>query len=388
MTGATHNAIWLCPDQLFDGQRLTSGSAISVVDGICAAIVPVDQVPGQHERIVIDGIVAPGFVDLQVNGGGGRLINSEPTSECMQAIAAVHKSLGTVAILPTVITDRREVLERAVEAAIDARGSDGVAGLHIEGPHISNSRRGTHATEYIRPLRDDTLALVGRLRDADIPVMITLAPEAATSAQISALDEMGAVVSLGHSDAGAATTRAAFDAGARSVTHLFNAMSPMQNREPGLTGAAINSTAYAGVICDGVHVADEMVGLAFRAKTVADRMFLVSDAMPTVGGPTSFKLYGQEIQLRRGRLVNSEGSLAGAHTTVAAGVARLVNVVGLDPETALRAAIHVPSTLMGLDLDHVIGRSAGDLLHLDAQLNLLGPAYVPSSVQGVAARMR
>jgi N-acetylglucosamine-6-phosphate deacetylase len=172
-------------------------------------------------------------------------------------------------------------------------------------------------------------------------------------------------VSIGHSDATAEATRQLLDEGASCFTHLFNAMSPMLNRAPGVTGACINSTAYAGIICDGIHVADEMVGLALRARPVADHMFLVSDAMSTVGGSDHFRLYGEEIRLVNGRLVNAEGSLAGAHVTMAESLARLIRVVGIAPDQALRMTSTVPARVIGRpDLARLTGRSTRDLLIL------------------------
>lgn len=377
----TDDCIWIRPDGVFDGARLHRAMALClsagrVVEGD-AGIEP----PAGTKVTRIAGLVTPGFVDLQVNGGGDILINREPTPEAMFDVAAAHHRLGTVAILPTVITDAPEVLEAAAGAALSAVGRGGVAGLHIEGPHIAEARRGTHAARHIRPLDDRTVALVERLRQADVPVMITLAPEAADPDRIARLAASGAVVSLGHTDATAEETRAALGAGAGCFTHLFNAMSPMLNRAPGVVGAAINSEAHSGIICDGIHVADEMVALALRARPVPDRMFLVSDAMPTVGGSDRFRLYDMEIRLRDGRLVNSEGSLAGAHVTVAQSVARLVRVLGVAPETALRMAVTVPSRLMGLGLDRIKGRSLSELLLLDAGLARVGalPDHLPTA---------
>jgi N-acetylglucosamine-6-phosphate deacetylase len=276
-------------------------------------------------------------------------------------------------VMPTVITDAAAVLARAVEAALEVQGQPGILGLHIEGPHLSLARKGTHAPEHIRPFEPATLAHVRRLRAAGVAVMLTLAPEAVGAADIAALAATGAVVSIGHSDATAEATRAALAAGASCITHLFNAMSPMLNRAPGLTGAAINSTAHAGIICDGIHVADEMVGLAVRARPVADRMFLVSDAMATVGGGDSFTLYGRTIRLSEGRLVNAEGSLAGAHTTMAASLARLIGVVGVAPDVALRMAVSTPARLIGQGaLAGLTGRRAEDLLVLDEGWSLAG----------------
>jgi len=361
---------WLCPERLFDGQTLRSGMALGLSGGRVATVVPAAGLAGGR---AVAGTISPGFVDLQVNGGGDVLMNTTPTSAGMAAIAAAHRRFGTVALLPTVITDAPEVLDAAVAAALEAVGLPGILGLHIEGPHLSLARRGTHAARFVRPMDAVTVTQVRRLRDAGIAVMITVAPEGVQPGQIAALAAMGAVVSLGHSDTTAETVRAALDEGATCFTHLFNAMSPMLSRSPGVTGACINSQAYAGIICDGHHVADEMVGLAIRARPVPDRMFLVSDAMSTVGGSDRFTLYGEEVRLVDGRLVNAEGSLAGAHVTMALSVARLIRVVGIAPELALRMAVTVPATLIGAGLQAgVMGRDLADLIVLDADWVVTG----------------
>ena len=335
--------IWLCPDRLFDGQTLLGGRALGLSHGRTTQIRDLSDLPANARRLPLSGTLAPGFLDLQVNGGGDAFLNATPTAAAMAIMAAAHRRFGTVAILPTVITEAPEVLAAAVEAAMAAKGQSGILGLHIEGPHLSLVRRGTHSAQWVRPFEPATLSHVKRLRAAGIFVKITVAPEAVSKGQIAALVATGAVVSLGHSDATAEATRAALAEGASCFTHLFNAMSPMQNRAAGVTGACINSTAYSGIICDGHHVADEMVGLAIRARPVPDRMFLVSDSMSTVGGSDRFVLYGQEVRLIGGRLVNSEGSLAGAHVTMAESVQRLISVVGIPPEQALTMAIGTPA---------------------------------------------
>lgn len=371
MTGSA--PYWLCPELIFDGTDVLTGRAVYVANGVACDCRAIADVPPLDRQMALRGMITPGFVDLQVNGGGDVLLNTTPTAAGMATIAAAHRRFGTVAILPTVITDAPHVLAAVAEAALDAKGQRGILGLHIEGPHIAVARRGTHAENLVRPLDAATLAIVQRLRDAGISVMITLAPEAATRGQIAELAAMGAIVSLGHTDASADETRAALDAGASCFTHLFNAMSPMLNRSPGVVGAAINSAVHAGIICDGVHVADEMVALAIRARPLSDRMFLVSDAMPTVGGSDHFDLYGQQIRLVDGRLLNAEGSLAGAHVTMAQSVARLVNVLGVAQATALRMAVTVPAGLLGRpDLAQIIGRDVADLLVLDASLDVTG----------------
>jgi N-acetylglucosamine-6-phosphate deacetylase len=291
----------------------------------------------------------------------------------MAAIAAAHRRLGTAAILPTLITDAPDVLDRATDAAIAARGQKGIAGLHLEGPHIALARRGTHAAAHVRPLDDHTIALVRRLRAAGVRVLVTLAPEACAPGQIATLAATGAIVSIGHSDATAAEVRAALAEGASCFTHLFNAMSPLLHRAPGVVGAALNSHVPAGIICDGIHVEDDLVGLAIRARPAPDLMFLVSDAMPTVGGPDRFRLYDMEIRVDQGRLVNPEGSLAGAHTTMAESVARLVAAVGLPAETALRMAITIPARVIGApELAQIAGRPLDEIVLLDPEARFTG----------------
>ena len=364
---------WLCPDLVFDGQTLLADHALDMASGRIRSLTMLKNLPAGAECRTVPGTITPGYLDLQVNGGGDVFLNDTPTPSGMAEIAAAHRRFGTVGIMPTLITDAPEVLDRAAEAILAARNDAGILGLHIEGPHISEARRGTHATRFIRPLDDRTIAVVTKLRRAGVAVMITVAPEATSPGQIAALAATGAVVSIGHSDASAAEVRAALEQGASCFTHLFNAMSPMLNRAPGVTGACINSTAYAGIICDGVHVADEMLGLALRARPVPDTTFLVSDAMPTVGGSDRFSLYGDEISLEHGRLVNSEGSLAGAHVTMAQSVARLIRHVGVTPETALRMAVTIPARVISAPhLSGVIGREVSDLLVLDSNWQVCG----------------
>ncbi len=353
---------WIAPDRLFDGHSIQSGVAVRVNDGLVAEIGPAPA-----EAVKVKGLLTPGYVDLQVNGGGGVFLNETPTREGIATIADAHRRFGTVALLPTVITDAPDVLENAANAAIAAQGLHGILGLHIEGPHISRERRGTHAATHVRPFDERTMAVVTHLRDINIPVMITLAPEVTPLKTISKLAETGAVVSIGHSNATAEQVNEAIEAGATCATHLFNAMSPMTSRAPGVVGAVINSTIYSGIICDGHHVADSMVGLAVRGRPQADRMILVSDSMATVGGPDHFNLYGHEVVLKNGRLINKEGSLAGAHVTQAEGVQRLIHKVGLSEEVALRMATSTPAACMGLpQVGALEGRRADDVLLLDA----------------------
>ncbi len=364
---AAAEGAWIVADTIFDGKWLRSGQALFVQRGrVQIARLPKDA--GQVWRT--RGILSPGFVDLQVNGGGGVLLNSRPTAEGARAIARAHRTTGTAAILPTVITDRADVIEAAARAVEQSLGQDGIAGLHIEGPHIALARKGTHRAADIRPLDDRTMALVGALGAARVPVMITVAPEAVAPGQIAALVRQGVVVAIGHTDATAAQVQASLAEGAQTFTHLFNAMSQMQGREPGCVGAAINSHAYCSIICDGLHVAPEMLALAIRARPVADRMVIVTDAMPTVAGPDRFDLYGQTIRLQDGRLVNAAGALAGAHVTMLQSVRFVVERLGQSPELALRMAISHPARLMGFEaLGQIEGRAASDVLLIASDLS-------------------
>jgi len=363
---------WIRPSRLFNEGRLHIGAVLGVLNGRVQIFTEDIQVKEAHQVMDFDGIISPGFVDLQVNGGGGVLLNETPTKEAIWDIAKAHRKYGTTGILPTVITDSVSVLSRAVDAAMEAVGQNGILGLHIEGPHISTERRGTHKAEFVRPLDEDTIRLVEKLRSADVPTMLTLAPDVVSPEDISRLVDLGTVVSIGHSKASADVVRRALEAGASCFTHLFNAMPPMAGREPGVVGAAINSHAFAGIICDGIHVADEMVAMAIRARPVSDRMYLVSDAMPTVGGPTEFNLYGTKVALIDNRLVNSEGGLAGAHTTQNEGVKRLVDRIGISTEDALKMAITIPSNAMGLEMEQLQGRSIKDIICLTDGLEYQG----------------
>ncbi len=360
---------WIAPERLFDGNRIVANRALKIRDGAVVSVTETGSVPGKVAPVRLPGTLMRGFFDIQVNGGGGALLNAAPNARTVRTIARAHRRFGTTAILPTVITDRPEVTRAACQAVEQCVGRDGVIGIHIEGPHIGQARRGTHDAAFIRPLDDRTLDLVQGLRARAVPVLITLAPEAVRPGQVRALVDFGAVVSIGHTDADADAARRLLDEGAACFTHLFNAMSPMENRAPGVTGAAINSTAYCSVICDGVHVDETMVGLAVRARPEPDRMILISDAMPTVGGGDSFDLYGRTVRLLDGRLVNGEGTLAGAHTTVAEGVARMVRRIGVPLEETLRMALSNPARLMGMtDLLSLEGASLEDLIVLDDDL--------------------
>jgi N-acetylglucosamine-6-phosphate deacetylase len=256
-----------------------------------------------------------------------------------------------VSLLPTIVTDVHEVMERAADAAIAAHGRNGIRGIHIEGPHISVQRKGAHNPALIRSIDERTFSLVSRLRAARIPVLLTLAPECVPPGTIARLCGLGVVVSIGHTAGDAGTTRAAIVEGAMSATHLYNAMAPMTARAPGVVGAILDSDVYVGFIADGHHLDDQVLRLAIRSRPRSDRMVLVSDAMPTWNGPDWFELYGERISLKDGKLVTRISSLAGVHFDMGSSVQRLVRIVGIDRDAALRMATSVPARMMGLEAE-------------------------------------
>ena len=334
----------IAPRHVWAGGRLLSGIAIEVEGGRVRQARPLgDDLPDWRPHLAM-----PGASDLQVNGGGGVLVNGEPTPDGLRAIRDAHARLGTAEIMPTVITDAPEVLEAAADAILAVRDEPGFLGLHIEGPHIAPERRGTHDAAHVRPLDRRTVDLVARLRSAGVRVMVTLAPESADPALLAEIVGTGAVVSAGHSAATAEETRAALAAGVSCFTHLFNAMPPMTSRAPGILGAAILSDAACGIIADGIHVGWDMLRLALAARPKGAVTFLVSDAMPTVGGPDRFTLYGRTIRLAEGRLVNAEGALAGAHVDMLTSLARLHRHADVPLERCVGMATDLPRRVLGL----------------------------------------
>lgn len=362
----------------FDGVRLRPGHVLVVEGGRVAGLVPAPG-PAEARRIALDGgILAPGFIDVQVNGGGGVMLNDAPTPATMRRIARAHRPLGTLALLPTLITDRPETLRAAIEAA--AARPPGVIGLHLEGPHLAPARRGAHLADLMRPMTDDDVALYLAARPRVGVLLLTVAAEMVRPGQVRRLARGGVIVSLGHSDCTAAEAEALFEAGARGATHLFNAMSGLGHRTPGLAAAVLGRPgAWAGMIADGHHVDDRLLRLALAAKRGPGRLFLVSDAMATVGGTAEgFTLNGREVRLAAGqggalpRLTLADGTLAGAAISLADALGHAVRALGLPREDALRRVTADPAAFLGIAARR--GRlrpgAVADLVHLSDNLSV------------------
>ncbi|MEH7827833.1 N-acetylglucosamine-6-phosphate deacetylase [Gemmobacter denitrificans] len=328
--------------RIFDGQRLHDGLAMVIEQDRIAALIPTPVEGAQ----IISGVLAPAFIDLQVNGGAGHQVGPATTPADLAAICAAHRRLGTAGILPTLITDTAETTARVIEAGRDCQGTPGFLGLHLEGPHLDPRRKGAHDPSLIRAMTradQDRIAAAA----ADLPaLLVTLAPESAQPDQIAALAAAGVVVSLGHTDCSHATAQTAFAAGARCVTHLFNAMSQLGNREPGLVGATLSGTAAAGIIADGIHVHPDTLRIAMAARQ--DGLFLVTDCMAFAGTElTELQLNGRRVLRRAGRLELPDGTLAGADLTMAQAIRTLITQVGIAPERALAMASRIPADLIG-----------------------------------------
>lgn len=337
-------------------QGVLEGAAIEVADGRICSIGPVGPAaPGATTINLAGGWLLPGFIDTQVNGGGGVLFNDQVDVDAIAAIGAAHRAFGTTAFLPTLISDTPAQIVAAldaVDAAIDA-GVPGVVGIHVEGPFINELRRGIHDAGSIRRLDPDTLALLSAPRRGR--VMLTLAPELCDEQDIRALTQRGVIVSAGHSDATYDQAMRAIGAGLSGFTHLFNAMSPLHHRQPGAVGAAFDSDTWCGLIVDDAHLHAAVVRLAVRVKG-ADRLMLVTDAMPSVGTRDgNFTLQGKRIVVEGGVCLFEDGTLAGTDLDMASALRNTVAATGLSvPEVAPMASA-TPARFLGL------GESYGSL---------------------------
>jgi N-acetylglucosamine-6-phosphate deacetylase len=360
--------------RIFDGEHWHDDAALLVDAGGVKAIVPRAAVGDARVEPLDGGLLVPGFVDLQVNGGGGVLLNDVPTLAGITTICTTHAQYGTTALLPTLITDTPVVNAAAVAAGIAASEAKlpGFLGLHLEGPHLSIARKGAHDPKLIRPMDEVDLEALVAARTRLPNLLTTVAAETVTPAQIARLVAAGIVVSIGHSDARFAQVEAAAAAGASMGTHLFNAMSQIGNREPGLVGAMLaDGRFHAGLIADGIHVAAESIGIALRAKRGPGRIFLVTDAMSMTGTDlTSFTLNGRTIFRANGALRLADGTLAGADLTMIDAIAFVNRTIGLSLEEALRMATVYPAVALGVAARH--GRlgtgSAADFVHLSEAL--------------------
>jgi N-acetylglucosamine-6-phosphate deacetylase len=367
---ALSNARLLLDDGFVEGR-------VVLVEGerVVAIAAPGDpRVASATRRDLGGAYLLPGFVDCQVNGGGGALFNDAPSVDTIRRIGAAHRRYGTTGFLPTLISDDLSVIATAIEAvrsAIIAR-VPGVIGVHIEGPFISAERKGAHDPAKFRDLDAQGVALLSSLGVGR--TLVTLAPEMATPATIRALANAGVVISAGHTNGTFDEVTEALRHGVRGVTHLYNAMSPLTHREPGAVGAALlDPGCWCGLIVDGRHVHPAALRIALRCKR-PDRFMLVTDAMPSVGHDRdSFLLQGRRITVKDGVCVDEHGTLSGSAIDMASAVRNCVDLLGLPLEQAARMASTYPAEFLGLGAE--LGRIApgyrANLVAVDSEVNVI-----------------
>ena len=349
---------------------------VLVEAGHIVAVVPG---PPPRDAQVVDlagQCLVPGFIDTQVNGGGDVLFNDEPTVDGLRRIAAAHRRYGTTGMLPTLISDDVEVMRRAIDATREALAQHvpGVLGVHLEGPYLNAARKGVHDPSKFHTPDAAELDLVASL-GKDGVTLVTLAPERFDAATLRALAQRGVVIAAGHTAATYEQLRDGFANGITGITHLFNAMTPMNSREPGAVGAALeNPDAWCGLIVDGYHVHDATLRVAIAARP-RGKMMLVTDAMPPVGGQReAFSLYGVEMICRDGQCTTADGTLAGSALDMASAVRNSVQRLGLPLEEACRMASQYPAQFIGLggELGRIAPGYRADLVMLDDALNVQG----------------
>jgi N-acetylglucosamine-6-phosphate deacetylase len=373
---------FLAGGRLFTGDRMLDQHGVSIDGDRITGVHPVADPPAgtRAHQLPAGSILVPGFVDVQVNGAGGVLFNDTPTAAGALAIAAAVRRTGTTGVLPTLITDEPGKLRAACDAAVEALAhpAGGVLGVHLEGPFLSPERPGVHPRRWMRrPGAADIELLLGvaRHRLADRGrLLVTVAPECVDDRDIAQLVAAGVIVAAGHTAATVERTREALAAGVRGFTHLFNAMPPIMNRQPGPVLAALaDPDAWCNIIADGVHVHPALLRLLVQIKPPG-KVLLVTDAMPPCGtDAASFTLFGHTILRENGRLVTEDGTLAGADIDMAASVRHCVELLDLPLEESLRMASLYPARYIGMD--HELGRVAAghraDLTLLRSDLTVL-----------------
>jgi N-acetylglucosamine-6-phosphate deacetylase len=367
----------LLPDRLFDGEKILSRQGVVIENGKIEAVLPANAIDPVLPRRHLEGLLAPGFIDVQVNGGGGIQFNDATTAEGIAGIGAAHRRFGTTGFMVTLISDTREKTAEAMQAAAAAlaAGVPGLLGVHIEGPFLNVERRGVHAAAMIRALEPEDLAILTGLGAGR--TLVTLAPEKVPPADISRLLEAGVILAAGHTAADYATVRRALDLGLTGFTHLYNAMPPLAGRDPGPVGAALEDKAsWCGIIADLHHVAGPCLKLAIAAKGY-ERMMLVTDAMATVGSDLQdFIFQGQKITRAGGRLTTAEGraagTLAGSDLDMATAVRNTARHLGLPLEQALAMASRVPAAFLRLEseLGRILPGYSASLVLLDEDLQV------------------
>ena len=363
----------LLGSQIFCGERFYDDHALLVEGKSIVDIVDKNNTPDNFNKIELDqGILAPGFIDLQVNGGGGVLFNNSPNKESLNTIIKAHQFFGTTSVMPTVISDSLEVLEQCIKTVTEEiKNNSSLLGIHIEGPFFNTKYRGVHQKQYISTINSDYLNLFESLKG--FPVMLTLAPECISSQQLKHLTSLGIKTLAGHTDASYDELDDAIKNGLDGFTHLFNAMGQISAREPGVVGSALHfENTFASIIVDLHHVHPSIIQLAYKLKPKG-KLFFISDSMATINhGKPSFELYDEVVNESDGRLVNSEGKLAGSSITQIDAVKNAYQKCNIPLNQALAMASRYPAEYLGIE-NHLGSLKPGyraDLVHFDSNFKV------------------
>jgi len=363
----------LLGSQIFCGERFYDNHALLVEGKSIVDIVDKNNTPDNFNKIELDqGILAPGFIDLQVNGGGGVLFNNSPNKESLITIIKAHQFFGTTSVMPTVISDSMEVLEQCIKTVTEEiKNNSSLLGIHIEGPFFNTKYRGVHQKQYISTINSDYLNLFESLKG--LPVMLTLAPECISSKELKHLTSLGIKTLAGHSDASYDELDDAIKNGLDGFTHLFNAMGQISAREPGVVGSALHfENTFASIIVDLHHVHPSLIQLAYQLKPTG-KLFFISDSMATINhGKPSFELYDEVVNESDGRLVNSEGKLAGSSITQIDAVKNAYQKCNIPLNQALAMASRYPAEYLGIE-NHLGSLKPGyraDLVHFDSNFKV------------------
>ncbi|MCK4731504.1 MAG: N-acetylglucosamine-6-phosphate deacetylase [Methanophagales archaeon] len=334
---------------IYTGKVVIYDKAIIIEGDIVKDIVEISKIPKELEAIDLKGLsIAPGFIDAQVNGGGGCLFNENPTEECISAIYEAHKRFGTTSFLPTIFTVPNEKMLQAIDVVKSCIENHkyGVVGLHMEGPYINEKKAGVHDKRFIQQISDEGLAIF--TKNEGVIKLWTLAPELVEESHVKELKKRNILVSAGHTNATYEQTVQSFKWGVSSATHLFNAMTQFGSREPGVIGAVFDTdNIWAGIIADGIHVHFASVRVAKKIKQ--EKLILVTDAMPPVGKPsTTFKIGNLEVSYSNGMCVTKDGTLAGSALDMATAVRNCIQKIGIPKDEALRMASTYPAEFLGI----------------------------------------
>ena len=359
--------------KLFTGENFLENKALLIEDKYIAGIVGKANIPKDFEIQKLNGgILSPGFIDLQVNGGGGKLFNNSPDKESLNTIIEAHQYFGSTSIMPTVISDSLNILQKCTETiSNEININHSLLGVHIEGPFFNAKYRGVHQKKYINTINASYLSLFEKLDE--FPVMITLAPECISIKQLKYLKSLGFKILAGHTDASYDQLEEAIKYGLDGFTHLFNAMGQISAREPSVVGSAFDfDETSASIIVDLHHVHPSLINLSFKQKPKG-KLFFVSDSMATINhGEPSFELYDEMVSESNGRIINSEGKLAGSSITQIDAIKNAYQKCNIPLESAIAMATLYPAQYLGVS--HYIGQlkkgHRADLAHFDSSFKV------------------